>query len=67
MPNFAIKTNLVIQAEIIVSFYHILCELRLILLPVKTAKKRGGPRASFFVITLGIPLLHPKGQRSNQN
>jgi len=47
MPNFAIKTNLVIQAEIIVSFFHIHCELRLILLLVKTAKKRGGPRASF--------------------
>jgi len=48
MPNFAIKTYLVIQAEIIVSFS--------ILLLVKTAKKRGGPCASFCAITLGIPL-----------
>jgi len=39
MPNFAVKTNLVIQAKLIVSFFHIHCELRSILLLVKTAKK----------------------------
>jgi len=58
MPNFAIKTNLVIQAKIIVSF-HIHCELRSILLLVKTAKKRGGSCASFYAIKPGIPLPPP--------
>jgi len=55
MPNFAIKTNLVIQAKIIVSLFHINCELRSIILFMKIAKKRGGPCASFIAITLGIP------------
>jgi len=59
MPNFAAKTNLVMQAEIIVSFFHIHCELRSILLLVKTAKKRGRPCGSFFAIMLGIPLPPP--------
>jgi len=59
MPNFAIKTNLVIQAEIIVSFCDIHCKLRSILFLVKTAKKRRGSCASFFAITLGVPLPPP--------
>jgi len=32
----------------LLAFLHIHCELRSILLLVKTAKKRGGPCASFF-------------------
>jgi len=50
MHNFATKTNRVFQGEIIFSFFHIHCELRSILHLVKTAKKRGGQCASFFLL-----------------
>jgi len=43
----------------LLAFFHVHCELRSILLLVKIEKKRGDPCASFFAITLGIPLPPP--------
>jgi len=47
MPNLTINKNRVFQGEIVINFFNIHCELRSILLLVKTAKKIGGTCAYF--------------------
>jgi len=56
--QFCYKQKYVFQGEKVLNFFfHVHCELRSILLLVKTAKKRGVIRMlPFFAITLVMPL-----------
>jgi len=52
MPNCIINKNRVFQGEIVINVFIIHCQLKSILLLVKTTKKLGGTCASFLLLLL---------------